>query len=125
MANNAVVSLYGKVYGNLRRSERGPVNFTVMVNTTMKNDKDQFVSNFYNVAAWGNLGENLIEKTHLKEGMYVWVVGELQLRKYEDKNGNPRESLDVNASKVIRTYEYQERRQERKSESEDDDNLPL
>lgn len=124
MANNAIVSLYGKVYGSPKRSsDRGPVNFTVMVSTTIKNEKDQFVSNFYNVAAWGSLGESLIEKTHLKEGMMVWVTGELQIRKYTDKDGNQRESPQVSASKVVRAYEYQDRR--KNTEPADDDSLPL
>jgi single-strand DNA-binding protein len=48
---------------------------------------------WFNITAWNQLAETC--NTYLKKGQKVFVEGRLQLRKYTDKNGVERTSVDV------------------------------
>ena len=68
-------------------------NFTVAVNRGR--DKDAM---FYRVTAWRQLGENCAR--FLDKGRKVAVVGELDVRTYEGRDGSTKVSLDVTAGEV-------------------------
>ena len=73
--------------------------FTVAVNRRFsRSDSGERATDFFRVNAWRQLGDNC--GRYLAKGRKVAVVGELQARLYEAKNGETRMSLDVNADEV-------------------------
>ena len=83
------------------------VNFSVAVNERWKNrDGDpQERTTWLRVVAFNGIGQACAE--HLTKGDGVYVEGRLQVREYEDKDGNERTSVEVVAGKV-RFAEYKE-----------------
>lgn len=73
-------------------------------------------TDFYNITAWRALGENCAK--FIKKGSKVAVIGDIQIRNYEDKEGNKRTSVDVNATEV----EFLNRKDETPSSSYDQTN---
>ena len=69
--------------------------FSIAVNRRKGGNQE---TDFYNVSVWGALGENCAK--YLKKGSKAAVSGDLELRNYEDKEGNKRISVDVNARDV-------------------------
>lgn len=69
-------------------------SFSVACN---RKEKGEESTDWYNVDAWGKLGE-LCQK-YLAKGRQVVVVGSLRQRKYE-KDGAERTSLDIRATDV-------------------------
>lgn len=69
--------------------------FAIAVNRRKGGNQE---TDFYNISVWGALGENCAK--YLKKGRKVAVSGDLELRNYEDKEGNKRVSVDVNARDV-------------------------
>jgi single-strand DNA-binding protein len=53
---------------------------------------------WFRVAAWGRQAEVAAE--YLAKGRQVYVEGRLRLEEYTDRDGNPRTSLEVNASDI-------------------------
>ncbi|MBY0502728.1 MAG: single-stranded DNA-binding protein [Bryobacteraceae bacterium] len=76
------------------------VNFSVAVNERWKNrnDEPQERTTWLRVVAFNGLGQTCAE--HLTKGDGVYVEGRLQVREYEDKDGNERTSVEVVASRV-------------------------
>ena len=76
------------------------VNFSVAVNERWKNrdGEPQERTIWLRVAAFNGIGQACAE--HLTTGDGVYVEGRLQVRDYEDKDGNARTSVEVVASKV-------------------------
>ncbi len=76
------------------------VNFSVAVNERWKNrdGEPQERTTWLRVAAFNGIGQACAE--HLSCGDGVYVEGRLQVREYEDKEGNARTSVEVVASKV-------------------------
>lgn len=72
--------------------------FTVAVDRKFKDTKGNTVVDFFYVHAWNKLGESCAR--YLAKGRKVAVVGELQARTYEAKDGTTRMSLDVQADEV-------------------------
>ena len=73
-------------------------SFTVAVNRKFANADGEKQTDFFRVNAWRQLGE--VCAKHLAKGKKVAVVGELQARIYDAKNGEKRMSLDVQADEV-------------------------
>ena len=71
--------------------------FRVAAKRRFKKD-GQTVTDFYKVTAWRQLADICFQ--YLKKGRKVSVVGELQARTYEDREGVTRMSLDVAADNV-------------------------
>jgi single-strand DNA-binding protein len=53
---------------------------------------------YYDVTVWGNQGENCAQ--YLERGRGVLVSGELRWREWEDKDGNKRQNVEINAREV-------------------------
>ena len=68
-------------------------NFSIAVSRPLSDETD-----FFNVTAWGNQAE--ICAKYLKKGSKVGIVGTLQNRSYEDKEGVVRNVTEVIASEV-------------------------
>jgi single-strand DNA-binding protein len=69
-------------------------SFSIAVNRYVKKEEQ---TDWYNVDAWGRMGENVAE--HLSSGSYVTVSGSLSQREYE-KDGEKRVSLDIRANDI-------------------------
>jgi single-strand DNA-binding protein len=74
--------------------------FSVAVNRTTKNSSGERKeeTEWFNIVAWGQLAE--LCNTYLHKGSKVYIEGRLTQRKYTDKNGNERTSVEVIASDV-------------------------
>lgn len=69
--------------------------FTVAVNRKFKREDTDFI----NCVAWKGLAENVANFTG--KGSLVAVQGSLQIRKWEDKDGNKRSTPEVIGDQVI------------------------
>ncbi|MBO5712779.1 MAG: single-stranded DNA-binding protein [Clostridia bacterium] len=72
--------------------------FAVAVNRPFANAEGNREVDFFNVIVWRGLAENC--GRFLKKGSKVAVVGSLQNRSYEDKEGVKRTATDIVASEV-------------------------
>lgn len=72
--------------------------FTVAVNRRFANADGDRITDFFRVNAWRQLGDTC--GRYLAKGRKVAVVGELQARTYQAKDGTTRMSLDVAADEV-------------------------
>lgn len=81
---------------DLRRcGDESVVNFTVAMDRPSKGEKK---TDFINVVVWGKRADwctNWLEK-----GSLVIVVGSLRSRNWEDRNGNRRVTIEVQADEV-------------------------
>lgn len=72
-------------------------SFTIAVNRRFAQDGEK-ITDFFNIKAWRQLGD--ICGKYLSKGKKVAVVGELQARLYDAKDGQQRLALDVSADEV-------------------------
>ena len=72
--------------------------FAIAVNRTYSGSDGERQTDFFNITVWRNQAENC--GRYLKKGSKVAVVGSLQNRSYEDKEGNKRTVTDIVASEV-------------------------
>ncbi len=72
--------------------------FTIAVNRRFATSGGERPTDFFRINAWRQLGETC--SRYLNKGRKVAVVGELQARTYEAKDGTTRMSLDVQADEV-------------------------
>lgn len=73
-------------------------SFNIAVNRRFASQGGDRVTDFFRINAWRQLGETCAK--YLAKGRKVAVVGELQARTYEAKDGTTRMSLDVSADEV-------------------------
>ena len=73
-------------------------SFTIAVNRRFAGRDSEKQTDFFRINAWRQLGDNC--QRFLAKGRKAAVVGELQPRTYDDKNGKTRVSLDVTADEV-------------------------
>jgi single-strand DNA-binding protein len=73
-------------------------NFSVATTERKKDRSGEFqdVTTWFNVSLWGNRAEATTQ--YLGKGKLVYIEGRLTQREYQDRDGNTRTSLDVNAS---------------------------
>jgi single-strand DNA-binding protein len=102
MAENSVT-----LVGNLTREPelrytsggRGVASFGLAVSRRYQvNNEWQEQTSFFNVVAWGSLGENAAAS--LSKGNRVVVTGRLEQRSYETKEGEKRSVVEVNADEI-------------------------
>ena len=75
-------------------SGRGVASFGLAVNRRwQKNGEWEEAVSFFNVVAWGDLGENAAAS--LTKGARTFVTGRLEQRTYEDKEGVSRSVTEV------------------------------
>ena len=71
--------------------------FAIAVNRNYSSDGER-QTDFFNITVWRTQAENC--RRYLKKGSKVAIVGSLQNRSYEDKDGNKRTVTDIVASEV-------------------------
>jgi single-strand DNA-binding protein len=72
--------------------------FGLAVNRSWKNkttDEWEEETSFFNVVCWGDLGENVAAS--IVKGSRVFVSGRLDQREWEDREGEKRMSVEINA----------------------------
>ena len=73
-------------------------SFTIAVNRRFASQGGEKQTDFFRINAWRQLGD--VCSRYLVKGRKVAVIGELQARTYEAKDGTTRMSLDVSADEV-------------------------
>lgn len=73
-------------------------SFTIAVNRRFAQQNGERVTDFFRINAWRQLGDTCAK--YLAKGRKVAVIGELQARTYEAKDGTTRMSLDVSADEI-------------------------
>jgi single-strand DNA-binding protein len=73
-------------------------NFSVATTERRKDRGGEYqdVTTWFNVSLWGGKAE--ATNQYLSKGKLVYLEGRLTQREYQDRDGNTRTSLDVNAS---------------------------
>ena len=83
-----------------RQTQSGTVvaSFTLAVGRDYPNQNGNYQTDFIDCVAWGKLGEFVCK--WFTKGMLAVVVGRIQSRNWEDKNGNKRTSIEVNCEEI-------------------------
>jgi len=117
MADNTVT-----LVGNLTRDPelrftqggRAVATFGIAVNRRYQvNGEWQEQTSFFNVVAWGTLGENAAAS--LTKGARIIVSGRLEQREYQTQQGEKRTVIEVNADEVAPSLRYATAQVERTS----------
>lgn len=104
---------------------------TIAVDRRYRDANGDKQTDFINVVAWRTLADNCCR--YLTKGKQVAVEGSLQIRSYEDRDGNKRTVAEVVADNVEFLSSASERKQEEVQEriedlppaDEDDDDMDL
>lgn len=72
--------------------------FSIAVNRNYASSDGERITDFFNITVWRGQAESC--GRYLKKGSKVAIVGSLQNRSYEDKDGNKRNVTDIVASEV-------------------------
>lgn len=73
-------------------------SFTIAVDRRYAGQDGNKFTDFFRINAWGALGDNCAK--YLAKGRKIAVIGELQARTYEAKDGTTRMALDVHADEI-------------------------
>lgn len=95
------IVLIGNLTKDVELRKVGQTNvatFTLAVARDFKNSQGQKDTDFIPCQCWGKIGENLARFT--SKGSKIAVEGRLQVRPYEDSNGNKRTATEVICSQV-------------------------
>lgn len=105
--------------------------FSIAVNRPFANADGDRETDFFNITTWRGQAE--ICAKYLAKGKKVCVIGSIQNRSYEDKDGNKRTATDIIASEIeflsVRSDDEEKpgKKDEEKPKLEpcDDDDLPF
>jgi len=78
-------------------------SFTVAVDRRFKGQNEERQTDFIRCVAWRQSAEFL--SRYFRKGSMVAVTGSIQVRNYEDKNGNRREAVELVAEQISFTGE--------------------
>lgn len=97
--------------------------FSIAVNRRRAGDGEQ-QTDFFNVTAWRGLGETVAK--YCKKGSKVCVVGRIELRQYESRDGVKKLAVDVVAEEVeFLTPKPVGERKPELTEFDDDGDIPF
>ena len=101
----------------LRRTQSGTAvtSFTMAVDRDFKSQSGEKETDFIDVVAWRNTGE--FAAKYLAKGRMAAVEGRIQVRDWQDKDGNRRKAVEVVADNV---YFADSKRDSKPQESRDD-----
>ena len=100
MLNNVVIMGRLTRDPELRRTQGGTAvtSFTMAVDRDFKSQSGEKETDFIDVVAWRNTGE--FAAKYLAKGRMAAVEGRIQVRDWQDKDGNRRKSVEVVADNV-------------------------
>lgn len=78
-------------------------SFRLAVDRNYQKKGEEKVTDFFNIVAWRQQAEFI--SRFFKKGRMIIVEGEMQTRKYDDKNGNPATWYDVVVERAYFTGE--------------------
>ena len=94
-----LIILSGRTTRDVETKEIGSgkkvANFTLAVDRRTSDGK---ATDFFDCKAWGKTAEILAK--YAPKGKLISVIGELQTRSYEDREGNKRKAYEVSVEKV-------------------------
>lgn len=97
------VILTGRLVANpeLKTTSTGVsvTTFSIAVQRNYKNADGSYTTDFLNIVAWRNQAEFI--SRFFEKGQLITIVGSLQSRNYEDKNGNKRTAFEVVADEAL------------------------
>lgn len=79
------------------KNKKAVCQFTLAVQRDYKNKEGNYDADFINIVMWGNNGERLSQT--VTKGKRVLVQGQIQIRSYENKNGDKRWVTEIIANK--------------------------
>ena len=84
----------------LRRtqSNMAVASFTLAIDRDRRGPNNERVTDFIDCVAWGRTAEFM--QQWFTKGMLAIVVGRIQSRSWEDRNGNKRVSIEINCDEV-------------------------
>lgn len=89
-------------------------NFTLAVDRKFKNKAGEREADFVNCQAWGKAGELIAKYT--QKGSRLGVVGRLQIRTYDDKDGNRKWITEV----VVDEFEFLDSKKDNAAQPKED-----
>lgn len=72
--------------------------FSIAVNRRFRNANGETETDFFNIVAWRGLADTCAQ--YLRKGLKVCIIGQIQNRSYEDKDGVRRYATDIIADEV-------------------------
>ena len=101
-------------------SGRPVTTFTVAVSRSWNtaDGERRTETEWFNIVAWGNLAE--ICKQYLHKGQQVYIEGRLQTRRWDDKEGQKRTSVEVVASEMMMLGDRRDNNNQPKSSNQDE-----
>ena len=94
------------------------VSFTIAVDRSYSGKGEERQADFINIVAWRRTAEFVSQ--WFTKGQMIVIVGSIQSRRWQDKNGNNRTSIEVVADEV----QFGESKQSREANSEYYPNTP-
>ncbi len=79
-------------------SNTAVASFTLAIDRDRKGPNGERQTDFIDCVAWGRQAEFV--KQWFTKGMLAIVVGRIQSRNWEDRNGNKRVSIEINADEI-------------------------
>lgn len=100
MLNKAIVMGRLTRDPELRRtqSNMAVTSFTLAIDRDRKGPNGERVTDFIDCVAWGRTAEFM--QQWFTKGMMAIVVGRIQSRNWEDRNGNKRVSIEINCDEI-------------------------
>ena len=109
---------------HLPSNDTAVTNYTLAVsNPFRKDDEGKPTADFINCVTFGKQAENLA--AYMKKGCMIGVVGRLQVRKWQDQEGNNRYSTEVITNSVEFLTFPKENNQNDTQDDYDNQNLPF
>lgn len=91
------------------------VSFSLAVNRRTKTEKGEEITDFLRITAWGQIAKYVHD--YFQKGRLIACDGRLQTRKWQDQNGNNRESVEIVADNI---YALDRARQKNQNQDESD-----
>lgn len=102
---NPTITVVGRVGQDPVKLSNGGVRLRIVSNDSFKNDStgkwEDKNTSWWTVKAWKSLAEQTLSV--LKKGQEVIVVGKIYEENWTDKDGNTRNSYDINADSIAVT----------------------
>ena len=93
-------------------------NFTLAVDRKFKSQSGERETDFINFVAFGKTAENICK--YFSKGSKILIEGRLQVRNWEDKDGNKRTSYEI----VVTEFDFVESRSDKPISYTEDEEEP-
>lgn len=100
MINKAILIGRLTTQPELKKTQSGVsiCSFSIAVQRNYKSPDGSYPTDFINVVTWRNTAEFVCK--FFTKGQLIGIVGSIQSRNYEDKNGNKRTAIEVVAEEA-------------------------